>query len=43
MMLQLSSDQIDQQQVERWIAELDLGAEWREARLRPTDPADLLP
>ena len=32
MMLQLSSDQIDQQEIEHWIKEFDLGAEWREAR-----------
>lgn len=32
MMLQLSADQIDQQEVERWVRELDLGAEWGEAR-----------
>ena len=32
MMLQLSADQIDQGEVERWVRELDLGAEWREAR-----------
>ena len=32
MMLQLSTDQIDQQEVERWVAQLDLGAAWREAK-----------
>lgn len=32
MMLQLSADQIDQREVERWVRELDLGAEWRAAR-----------
>ena len=32
MMLQLSADQIDQREVERWVTELDLGAEWGEAR-----------
>ncbi len=34
MMLRLSADQIDQREIERWVAELDLGTEWREARDR---------
>ena len=32
MMLRLSIDQIDQEEVERWVARLDLGAGWREAK-----------
>ncbi len=33
MMLRLSTDLIDQREVERWVAKLELGAEWREAEV----------
>ena len=31
-MLRLSTDQIDRGEIERWVAELDLGVQWREAK-----------
>ena len=32
MMLRLSADQIVEREIERWVDDLDLGAEWREAK-----------